>query len=55
MKTTESEDVKVAARAKLKKIQQSAAYKSFFNDAAIEAFSRVEATAFAGRPLSSKA
>lgn len=55
MKTKENEDVKAAARAKLNKIQQSTGYKSFFNDAAIEAFSRVEATAFAGRPLSGKA
>lgn len=54
MKTTENEDVKAAARAKLNKIQKSAGYKSFFNDAAIEAFSRVEATAFAGRPSSGK-
>ncbi|MEX6664737.1 hypothetical protein QWI18_00680 [Pseudomonas sp. W2Oct36] len=55
MKTKESEDVKAAARAKLKKIQQSAGYKSFFNDSAVEAFGRVGGTAFAGRPLSDKA
>ncbi|KPY89773.1 hypothetical protein ALO36_103146 [Pseudomonas syringae pv. tomato] len=55
MKTKENEDVKAAARAKLKKIQQSAGYKSFFNDSAIEAFGRVGATAFAGKPLSGKA
>lgn len=55
MKTNENEDVKAAARAKLKKIQQSAGYRSFFNDSAVEAFGRVRATAFAGRPLSDKA
>lgn len=54
MNTKEIENVKAAARAKLKKIQQSAGYKSFFNDSAIETFGRVEATAFAGRPLSGK-
>ena len=55
MNTKESEKVKAAARAKLRKIQQSTGYKSFFNDPAIEAFGRVETTAFAGRPLSGKA
>jgi hypothetical protein len=55
MKAKDSEDVKAAARAKLTKIQQSAGYKSFFNDSAIEAFGRVGASAFAGRPLSGKA
>ncbi|RMN58646.1 hypothetical protein ALQ57_01158 [Pseudomonas amygdali pv. hibisci] len=55
MNTKESEKVKAAAGAKLRKIQQSTGYKSFFNDPAIEAFGRVEATAFAGRPLSGKA
>jgi len=35
--------VKAAACAKLKKIQQSAGYKSFFNESAIEAFGRVQA------------
>lgn len=55
MKTKESEDAKAAACAKLGKIQQSTGYNSFFNDSAIEAFGRVKATAFAGRPLSGKA
>lgn len=54
MKTKESETVKAAARAKLKRIQQSPGYKSFFNESAIEAFGRVEATAFAGKPLSGR-
>lgn len=55
MNIKESEKVKAAAREKLKKVQQSTGYKSFFNDSAIEAFGRVEATAFAGKPLSGKA
>lgn len=55
MNTKEIEKVKAAARAKLRKIQQSTGYKSFFNDPAIEAFGRVEATAFAGSPWSGKA
>jgi hypothetical protein len=55
MKTKDSENVKAAALAKLKRIQQSTGYRSFFNESAIEAFGRVEASAFAGRPLSGKA
>ncbi|MBH3472854.1 MULTISPECIES: hypothetical protein [Pseudomonas] len=43
MKNQENEEVKAAACAKLKKIQQSAGYKSFFNESAIEAFGRVQA------------
>lgn len=54
MDTKESDNVKAAALAKLKKIQQSPGYKSFFNESAIEAFGRVETTAFAGKPLSGK-
>jgi hypothetical protein len=52
MATKDIEDVKAAARAKLKKIQQSPGYKSFFEESAIEAFGTVETTAFAGKSLS---
>lgn len=55
MATRKSEDAKSAARAKLKKIQQSPGYKSFFNASAIEAFGTVETTAFAGKSLSGTA
>jgi hypothetical protein len=51
MATKESEKVKSAARAKLKKIQQSPGYNSFFNESAVEAFGSVETTAFAGKSL----
>jgi hypothetical protein len=52
MTTKENDAVKAAARMKLKRIQQSPSYRGFFDEAAIEAFGRVEATAFAGKPLS---
>jgi hypothetical protein len=55
MATKESENVKSAARAKLKKIQQSPGYNSFFKEAAVEAFGAVETTAFAGKSMSGKA
>jgi hypothetical protein len=39
------------ARAKLERLQKSSKYRSFFNVDAIDAFSKVEGTAFAGMPL----
>jgi hypothetical protein len=54
MTTKENDAVKAAARMKLKRIQQSPGYKSFFDETAIEAFCRVDATAFAGKPLNRK-
>jgi hypothetical protein len=51
-KTTE--DLKAAALAKLRQIQRAPGYKSFFNASAVEAFGRVESTAFAGTPVGSK-
>ena len=37
------------ARETLKRLQQASSYRSFFSDEAIEAFSKVEGSAFAGR------
>jgi hypothetical protein len=46
-----STTVKAAARAKLERLQRSSKYHSFFDVAAIEAFSKVEGSAFAGKSL----
>lgn len=54
MTTKGNDSVKAAARMKLKRVQQSSSYRSFFDETAIEAFSRVEATAFAGKPVGRK-
>ena len=43
--------IKDEALAKLERIQRSPRYRSFFNDAAIVAFSKVEGSAVAGRSL----
>ena len=40
--------VKAEARAKLARLQKSPRYQSFFKAAAIDAFAKVEASAFAG-------
>ncbi|EGH94867.1 hypothetical protein ALQ85_200143 [Pseudomonas syringae] len=44
-------DVKAAAIAKLRRIQRSSKYRSFFDDAGVEAFERVQSSALAGRSL----
>ncbi|MGL6244291.1 hypothetical protein [Pseudomonas sp.] len=44
-------DIAANARAKLERLQKSSKYRSFFNVDAIDAFSKVEGTAFAGVPL----
>lgn len=54
MTTKVNENVKSAARAKLKKMQESARYRTFFDTATIDAFARVKATAFAGKSLNEK-
>ena len=41
--------VKDEARAKLVRLQKSSKYRSFFNAAAIDAFTKVEGSAFAGK------
>ncbi|MBF8644041.1 hypothetical protein [Pseudomonas pudica] len=38
-------------KAKLDRLHQSPKYRSFFNDAVIDAFSKVEASAFAGKSI----
>lgn len=42
-------NVKDEARAKLVRLQKSSKYHSFFNAAAIDAFTKVEGSAFAGK------
>ncbi|MFJ3366597.1 hypothetical protein [Pseudomonas sp. NPDC086251] len=44
-------DTAATARAKLERLQKSSKYRSFFNVDAVDAFSKVEGTAFAGNPL----
>jgi len=44
-------DIVANARAKLERLQKSSKYRSFFTVDAIDAFSKVEGTAFAGVPL----
>lgn len=44
-------DIAANARAKLERLQKSSKYRSFFNVDAIDAFSKVEGTAFAGVSL----
>lgn len=44
-------DIAPNARAKLERLQKSPKYRSFFNVDAIDAFSKVKGTAFAGAPL----
>jgi len=46
-----STNTKAVARAKLERLQRSSKYKSFFDAPAIEAFSKVEDSAFAGKSL----
>lgn len=41
--------VKAEARAKLARLKKSPRYRSFFNAAAIDAFTKVEGSAFAGK------
>lgn len=51
MATESPKYVKVRALAKIAKIQESSKYKTFFSGAAVQAFNRVEGSAFAGKPL----
>ena len=44
-------DIAANARAKLERLQKSSKYRSFFNVDAIDAFSKVEGSAFAGMDL----
>ncbi|WP_081489883.1 hypothetical protein [Pseudomonas sp. R62] len=51
MSAKANSDIVATARAKLERLQKSSKYRSFFNVDAIDAFSKVEGTAFAGMPL----
>jgi hypothetical protein len=44
-------NVKAEAKAKIARMQRSPKYHSFFNTEAIEAFNKVESTAFAGTSI----
>ena len=48
MTTTANSRVKAEARARLARLQKSPRYHSFFAAAAIDAFAKVETSAFAG-------
>ncbi|MNF58271.1 hypothetical protein D3C84_398220 [compost metagenome] len=51
MTTKINGNIKAVARAKLARLQKSSKYHSFFNPAAIDAFTKVERSAFAGKSL----
>jgi len=51
MTTKVNMTVKAEARAKIARLQRSPKYRSFFNADAIEAFNKVEVTAFAGKSI----
>lgn len=48
MTTTTNSHVKAQARARLERLQKSPRYQTFFTVAAIDAFAKVETSAFAG-------
>lgn len=51
MTTKVNRTVKDQAKAKLSRLHKSPNYRSFFDVAAIEAFSKVEGSAFAGKSI----
>ncbi|MCF5372006.1 hypothetical protein [Pseudomonas syringae] len=51
MTTKVNSSVKAQARAKLTRLQKSPKYRSFFDAAAIDAFSKIEGSAFAGKSI----
>ncbi|WP_459746899.1 hypothetical protein [Pseudomonas sp. 3A(2025)] len=51
MTTDVNAKIKEQALARLARIQRSPNYRSFFTDAAIDAFSKVEGSALAGKSL----
>lgn len=51
MTTEVNQKAKAEARAKLDRLQKSPKFKSFFNADAIDAFSDIEGSAFAGKSL----
>ncbi len=50
MKTEKSSTIKSEALAKIARLIRSQKYRTFFNDEAIQAFSTVKGSVFAGRP-----
>ncbi|NVL49897.1 hypothetical protein F2S72_09105 [Pseudomonas syringae pv. actinidiae] len=51
MTTNVNSTVKAQAKAKLARLHKSPKYRSFFDAAAIDAFSKVEGSAFAGKSI----
>jgi hypothetical protein len=51
MSSKVNSDIAAKARAKLERLQKSTKYRSFFSVDAIDAFTKIEGTAFAGVPL----
>lgn len=51
MTTKVNSTVKAQAKAKLARLHKSPTYRSFFDAAAIDAFSKVEGSAFAGKSI----
>jgi hypothetical protein len=51
MSAKSDSDIAANARAKLERLQKSSKYRSFFNVNAVDSFSKVEGTRFAGMPL----
>ncbi|KII37176.1 hypothetical protein NL64_01945 [Pseudomonas fluorescens] len=51
MSSKSTSDTVANARAKLERLQKTSKYRSFFNVDAVDVFSKVEGTAFAGMPL----
>ncbi|MGR2708108.1 hypothetical protein [Pseudomonas sp. AU10] len=49
MTTKTNSPIKAEARAKIARLQKSPRYKSFFTAAALDAFAKVEKSAFAGK------
>lgn len=51
MTTKVNNRVKDKAKAKLDRLHKSSSYRSFFDAAAIDAFSKIEGSAFAGKSI----
>lgn len=51
MTTKVNSNLKAQAKARLERLHKSPKYRSFFTDAAIDAFSKVEGSAFAGKSI----
>lgn len=51
MMTAKVNHMKAEARAKIARLKRSPKYRTFFNPEAIQAFKKVEGSAFAGKPM----